>query len=196
MNNVFFTSDTHFGHRNILEYEKEARPFSTVEEMNEAIIDRWNNTVGSRDIVYHLGDFCFGRANISIAERLKGTKRLVMGNHDNYPASDYLRYFEKMHGMMFYKQCILSHMPCHPDGLGQRWFLNLHGHLHSRRVKINNVQQWVDGHDVWRNPEGKPPNLLFWVDDRNYMNVSCEQNNLTPIHLDVIMERVKELTSG
>ena len=79
MINTWFISDTHFKHKNILEYEKEARPFNTVEEMNEKIIDNWNHTVGIKDIVYHLGDFAFGKNNISIAARLHGRKRLVLG---------------------------------------------------------------------------------------------------------------------
>ena len=82
MTETYFTSDTHFGHRNILEYEKEARPFETVEEMNEQLIANWNDTVRPKDIVFHLGDFAFGAINVPIADRLNGYKRLVMGNHD------------------------------------------------------------------------------------------------------------------
>lgn len=53
--NIFFTSDTHFGHNNIIKLSN--RPFSSVEEMNEGLIERWNDVVGAEDIVYHLGDF-------------------------------------------------------------------------------------------------------------------------------------------
>ncbi|MCF1193194.1 metallophosphoesterase, partial [Mangrovimonas sp. AS39] len=79
---VWFTSDLHLGHKNILVYEKEARPFETVEEMNETLISNWNNTVRTSDIVFCLGDFAFGRSNVDLAARLNGRKRLVMGNHD------------------------------------------------------------------------------------------------------------------
>lgn len=183
MINTWFTSDTHFFHKNILEYEKEARPFSTVEEMNECLINRWNSCVNSKDIVYHLGDFCFGRANIDIASRLNGTKRLVMGNHDLYPAADYLRHFEKLYGMIFWKSCVLSHMPVHANGLGSRWLLNMHGHLHSKRI-----QNYV--------PVGIGLSTKYeYQDDPNYFCVSVEQNNLTPIHADIILDRVKELQS-
>ena len=57
-NKVFFTSDTHFYHGNIIRFCN--RPFKSVEMMNETIISNWNNTVGQDDIVFHLGDFCLG----------------------------------------------------------------------------------------------------------------------------------------
>jgi calcineurin-like phosphoesterase family protein len=175
MINTWFISDTHFGHKNILEYEKDARPFNSVEEMNETIIDRWNGVVGYNDIVYHLGDFCFGRGNIHIAGRLRGKKKLIMGNHDTYPSTDYLVYFEKLYGAVFWKQCILTHVPVHPNNLGARAFLNVHGHLHSKRVYEHSAS-------------------VLPFEDKNYFNVSCEQNNLTPIHADVILERVKRIS--
>lgn len=175
MINTWFTSDTHFGHKNILQYEKEARPFSSVEEMNEVLIERWNSVVRNKDTVYHLGDFCFGRQNLAIAERLNGKKHLVLGNHDTYPAADYLKYFSRVFGGIFWKSCLLTHFPVHPNQLGSRCALNVHGHLHSKRV-------W----DV------DPKKCLY--EDRNYFNVSCEQNNLTPFHADQILLRVKEIS--
>ena len=55
---LFFTSDTHFNHTNILQYCN--RPFKIVDQMNETIITNWNNVVEPDDIVFHLGDFCLG----------------------------------------------------------------------------------------------------------------------------------------
>jgi len=172
MINTWFISDTHFGHKNILEYEKEARPFSCLEEMHEVMIDRWNSVVNRKDIIYHLGDFAFGRRNIQIAERLNGKKKLIMGNHDIYSSSDYIKYFDKLYGVIFWNKCILSHMPVSEDGLCVRWFLNVHGHLHSKNVLDKDNSNW---HDI------------------NYFNVSCEQNNLTPIHEDIILNRLKRV---
>jgi len=180
---TWFISDTHFGHKNILEYEKEARPFNTVEEMNEKLICNWNETVGIKDIVYHLGDFAFGKRNLDIAARLNGRKRLVMGNHDTYPSILYLAHFEKLFGYFFYDRCILSHAPVHPNQLGGRRFLNVHGHLHSRQVMMSYAQLRTEDGII----------LIPGEVDKNYFNVSCEQNKLTPIHRDVIMERIKEL---
>lgn len=172
MSETWFTSDTHFGHKNILIYEKEARPFQTLEEMHETIIDNWNRVVRDTDTIYHLGDFCFGRHNIEIASRLNGKKRLVLGNHDTYNNFDYLNHFDKIYGCKYWERCVLTHMPTHLNGLGGRWMLNVHGHLHSKKVIV--------------------PGLIY-TPDPNYFNVSCEQSNLTPINADVIRQRVKEL---
>lgn len=192
MINTWFTSDTHFGHKNILEFEPEARPFKTLEEMHEVMIDRWNSVVRDKDIVYHLGDFAFGRANLEIAKRLNGTKRLVMGNHDTYRSADYLSFFDRLLGVTFWKMCILSHVPVHPANLGSRAFLNVHGHMHSKKVKraigmALDVPQ-EDGRIVTMST------IVCEEPDPNYFNVSVEQNNLTPFHADQILERLKEIS--
>lgn len=82
MTQIFFTSDTHFGHWNIVKYC--GRPFKSIEEHDEKLIQRWNNRVGKNDLVYHLGDFCFGstRKAEEYLDRLNGKKFLIMGNHD------------------------------------------------------------------------------------------------------------------
>ena len=79
---VFFTSDTHFNHMNIISYCQ--RPFRDIHEMNETIIVNWNNAVAPDDIVFHLGDFCLGGANEwnRILDRLNGRIYLILGNHD------------------------------------------------------------------------------------------------------------------
>lgn len=183
MTDTWFISDTHFGHKNILEFEKKHRPFETITEMHAVMIERWNSVVKPNDIVYHLGDFCFGKDYLHIAMMLNGSKRLVLGNHDNLPAASYLEYFDKIHGMIYWKECVLSHMPVHEQQLGSRTLLNVHGHLHSRNVK------YQDAYD----PRDGVKDLLLTSDDLNYFNVSCEQNNLIPIHRDVIEERIKLL---
>lgn len=78
--NYFFTSDTHFGHHNIIKYSK--RPFKNVDEMDEALIANWNAKVTKNDIVFHLGDFSFAPAE-NYVPRLNGTIRLIRGNHDH-----------------------------------------------------------------------------------------------------------------
>ncbi len=85
----FLTSDTHFHHRNVISYCN--RPFKSVEEMNEKMIERWNDRVTDKDTVFHLGDFGLGnKKNLSpIAARLKGNKVLLKGNHDNLTLTAY-----------------------------------------------------------------------------------------------------------
>lgn len=78
---VFFTSDSHFCHESIIHMTN--RPFTNAEEMNNALIKNWNNVVGKNDIVFHLGDFCFGTPSKwkSILEQLNGNIYLIVGNH-------------------------------------------------------------------------------------------------------------------
>ncbi len=82
----FYTSDTHFGHQLMLSPTVGARPFADTREMDEYLIDAWNSVVRPDDVVFHLGDFAFGLKDgiriRSIFNRLKGRKRLVLGNHD------------------------------------------------------------------------------------------------------------------
>lgn len=84
---IHFTSDTHFWHARICELSK--RPFSSVEEMNEELIKRWNERVRPEDSIYHLGDFQMGqnfKTNLpGLVPRLNGIKHLVRGNHDRQP---------------------------------------------------------------------------------------------------------------
>lgn len=77
--NFWWTSDTHFGHRKIIEYCD--RPFTSVEEMDEVLIQNWNNVVQPLDVVYHLGDFCFGKP-MKYIERLNGYIKIIPGSHD------------------------------------------------------------------------------------------------------------------
>ena len=160
MHNTFFIGDSHFGHANILEYEPKARPFDNLTQMHEALIARWNKVVRMCDTVFHLGDFCFGEKNIAFAELLNGHKHLILGNHDVYATEQYLKYFKSVRGSIYWKGLLLTHIPVHPDCLGSRALYNIHGHLHSKRI-----------------------------DNPAYINVSCEQNNLTPLSAEQLFKR-------
>lgn len=78
----WWTSDLHFGHRNIIDYVP--RPFREVSHMNEMLVKYWNESVDPNDSVYIVGDFAMGQIaeTLLIAERLNGTKVLMAGNHD------------------------------------------------------------------------------------------------------------------
>ncbi len=87
----FFTSDQHFGHANILKYEDEKRrnehgyQFSSVEQMDDYLVDQWNATIAKNDLVYCLGDFCYSYEQMrDVMPFLNGEKILVTGNHDPF----------------------------------------------------------------------------------------------------------------
>ena len=82
-NNIWFTSDHHFGHKNIIEFSK--RPFSNIDEMNSELIRKWNEKIGKEDIVYHLEDFALmssGKLR-QLREQLNGKIHLITGNHES-----------------------------------------------------------------------------------------------------------------
>lgn len=107
----FFTSDTHFGHKAVIDYCK--RPFATVEEMNAELIRRWNVVVKPGDTVFHLGDFAFlgSAATKAIIAQLNGEIVLIRGNHDHKPH----RFFKKVapsHSLQIGEfDVMLSHYP-------------------------------------------------------------------------------------
>jgi len=80
---IFFTSDQHFGHSNIIKYCE--RPFASADEMDEQLIANWNATVGPHDVVWMLGDISFHSSSLTreILRELNGSLKLVMGNHDH-----------------------------------------------------------------------------------------------------------------
>jgi calcineurin-like phosphoesterase family protein len=87
---TFFTSDTHFGHANIIKYCD--RPFRNYFEMDEALVTNWNTLIGPEDTVYHLGDFAFGRGIdqkyvSALAKLLNGHIHLINGNHEKFAHS-------------------------------------------------------------------------------------------------------------
>jgi len=87
----WFTADTHFGHANIIRYCN--RPYASVAEMDDDLVRRWNERVGDGDTVWVLGDFALGKLDrsLAIAGRLRGAKRLVVGNHDRPFTDDPVR---------------------------------------------------------------------------------------------------------
>ena len=139
--NVFFTSDTHFYHRNIIDFCR--RPFKTVDDMNETLISNWNKVVGANDIVFHLGDFCLGDSAKwnGILDRLNGKICLILGNHDmrNFRKS-YTGRFESVAIQMDIEadgqKIFLNHYPflCYEGSYDDTW--QLFGHVHTSKYNI------------------------------------------------------------
>lgn len=168
---IWFTSDTHFGHANVLGFC--ARPWRTVEEMNRALVDNINAVVGPNDTLYHLGDFSF-KMTVEDARALRDRIRCrdvrwVPGNHDK----DWSR--PEVEGTFAVEQpiatlkldggrkVVMCHYPIMDwPGLGHG-AIHLHGHIHS-----------ASGYNEWNRDMG----LLRYdvgVDANAYAPVSAER---------------------
>jgi calcineurin-like phosphoesterase family protein len=162
---VWFTSDTHFGHTNVINYCN--RPFATKEEMNKALIKQWNKQVAKHDKVYHIGDFSLSpKVALEIFPKLNGKITLISGNHDSTfiahkKRSKYIRKFAEA-GVSAYSDAIyhelkngelviLSHLP-YKNEAGMKYDNRyndlkcedtgnymLHGHLHGKYKKFKNM---------------------------------------------------------
>lgn len=133
---VYFTSDTHFGHENIIRYCN--RPFRNAEEMNAELIRRWRETVPEDGIVFHLGDFAHGNARLwnDILSALTGRKYLILGNHDMKALRQgYMGRFEHVAQQMTIRvggqAIVLNHNPFLCYGGSYRDVWQLFGHVHS-----------------------------------------------------------------
>lgn len=170
---LFFTSDTHFFHNNIIRYCK--RPYETPEEMNEDFIKRWNEVITDDDTVFHLGDVVFGSSEKweSILSRLKGKKVLLYGNHDQGVSTDILDKYFIWHGKQAkikigHHIIYLQHFPylCF-DGAwnGAKATWQLFGHVHTS-------EKCQQGLDVQRMKLLFPCQYDVGVDNNNYTPVS------------------------
>ncbi len=170
----WFISDTHFFHANILKFTgddgKRIRPFDSLEEMHEYMIDKWNSVVKDGDYVYHLGDVTFqyhGAFN-NLMSRLKGDKRLIVGNHDKIWNPALQMNFQKVDLWKGFKEhnFTASHIPLRLESLRDGAF-NVHGHIH-------------------QNASPTP----------NHINVSVEVRDYTPVHIDEIGEEIKKVLAS
>jgi calcineurin-like phosphoesterase family protein len=186
--NRFVISDTHFGHTNSWEKFKLAdgctplRPFTSTEEMDETMIERWNAKVKPQDTVYHLGDVVINQKSLHLVKRLNGRKILIRGNHDIFKDKQYAEVgFEQIHGVrVFVDKFILSHIPLHPDCVTERFKVNVHGHLHANEI----MQEYDTGMgSTWHADYDTRP-------DPRYLCVSVEHTNYEPLHFDEVQARI------
>lgn len=193
MATIWFASDHHFNHANILTFKgmdgKLIRPgFKNIEHMNEVLIENHNKLVQPSDKVYFGGDV--GKNTFNILRRMNGKKRLIMGNHDDWLDKYSLGCFEKVLSWRFFghlsKRFVISHYPLHPMSFIYRGqtrneetdimagkmttkdhAYNVHGHIHEKTVT----------HD-----DGSV--------DRRYLNICVEKINYTPLSMDEIQSRL------
>lgn len=187
-NDIFFTSDTHFNHGNIIKYAM--RPYENVDEMNEALIKNWNSVVKDNDIVFHLGDFMFGNINRfwEFRGRLNGKIYLIHGNHDYklMCEGNIEQGFEDIASQMNIvvdgQKIYLNHFPFLTfDGIFKEkpsW--QLFGHVHS------NQNHPYTSPDMSRLDYLLPTQYDVGIDNNNYTPVSFSQVK------DIISKQMKK----
>jgi len=185
MPSVFLVSDTHFGHAGVCRFTEsdgvtKIRPWTDPDEMDEAMVRAWNERVKPTDKVYHLGDVVINRKSLSTLSRLNGDKVLIRGNHDIFKDDDYREYFRELRAYHVMNGMILSHIPIHSDSLG-RFGVNIHGHLHTNRVKKP------------RGIDAKTGNILYSTEnDVRYHCVCVEQTpDFAPILFEDVIKRIE-----
>lgn len=169
MVDIWFSSDWHFGHKNILNFTapdgSRLRDFESVEEMNEHIIAKHNQLVKPNDKFYCLGDVAFKLPVMKeILPRLNGHKYLILGNHDHFNVGEYAKYFSKIkESWQPGRKLVFTHRPILLTGAFDRDKVNVHGHTHAEIVP-----------------------------DPRYINVCMETRNYYPVHWDQIISEVEQ----
>jgi len=172
---AFVIGDTHWGHAKSLSFIQPdgspLRPFNSVEEMDEIMVERWNAVVRQKDTVYHLGDVAIPRRSLANLAKCNGRKILIRGNHDTFKLKDYAEHFEDIRGAHFHQPgslmpggIVFTHIPVHPDNLQGHYRGNVHGHLHCH-LAIKDGQA-----------------------DGRYFNACVERNNFSPVPLEMVID--------
>lgn len=184
MSRVFFTSDLHFGHKNIIEFDK--RPFKSVEDMDEKLIKNWNRKVHGNDIVYVLGDMFWNNDTKyvqNILSTLNGQINLIIGNHEkwlrNFGVKRFLssvKDFDDIYvslGNGTTKRCILSHyfMPFYKNHYYGAVHLYGYSHITAEAKLENDIAKYLNEHGF--------PCIAH--------NVGCMHWNYEPVTLDEIL---------
>jgi len=171
MRNNWFFSDPHLSHEKFLTFHDDMghpiRPFKDIDEMDEHIIEQWNSVVRDGDNAYMMGDITFelGERFDGIMARMKGRKRLILGNHDDPKNPDLMKHFKKAMIWRVFGEYnfVVSHIPIAKECFHRTTAFNLHGHTHVRELS-----------------------------DRAYINNCCELTNYRPRHLDEVLQIIKD----
>jgi calcineurin-like phosphoesterase family protein len=182
---IYFTSDLHFGHKNVINFDK--RPFETTEEMDNFIINNWNKTVSNNDTVYILGDISF-HVNIedivNNIQQLKGNKILIKGNHDN-------EYYKKD----IFKECFIDIKDYHEFKYNHKLFVLSHypmlfyNHQHSNGIMCyghvhNSIEdEYIQYFKEYLKEKDIPCKMI---------NVGIMNNEYRPISIDDLIKKVEE----
>lgn len=173
---LYFTSDPHFSHRNIIKFCN--RPFQNTEEMDEKLIENWNNVVKNNDEIYCLGDFGwqFSPEQLkNVLTRLNGKKHLILGNHDKCKLHiksqlwDEVEYYK--HINYDKKRLILCHYPMYEFDGSYHKSIHLFGHIHDQK----SLDEIYDLH--------RSKGFYSYC-------VGCDFHNYTPVSFEEIMEKI------
>lgn len=177
---VWFTSDTHFYHENILKFC--SRPFKDITEMNDALVRNWNETVPPDGIVFHLGDFAFGgpREWNDILSRLNGEIYLILGNHDMKQIKQgfmgrFVHVTQQMTIRVGGQPIVLNHNPFLCYGGSYRNVWQLFGHVHSGPLSH----------------QGKDLPRLGDLFPRQY-DVGVDNNDFHPVSFGEVKEKIEK----
>lgn len=166
MPKVFMIADTHFGHKNIIDYEN--RPFSCVEEQDETIIKNWNDTVTNEDKIFILGDFAFANKDRikELIKALNGYKILILGNHD------------RSHSYSFWEKSGMDVVSQYPI-VAFDWYILSHEPMYiNKNMPYANIFGHVHGNSQYKDFSSQ------------HFCVSCERINYTPIEFELIKETI------
>ena len=178
---IWVISDTHLSHENILKFNdsitgKPVRShlFDNVDQMDEHMLEKWNSVVKQGDIVYHLGDVFMGSRERFTQQwpKFNGSKRLIVGNHDDIKFLSSGGFFKKVHMWRKFTEynIIMSHVPLHEMSVArgapnnQNLMVNVHGHIHQNS-----------------SPPGR------------YINVCVEAIEYTPVHIETLAAKAKKM---
>lgn len=203
MANLWFSSDPHLGHANLIyKFKKDCpdcalattdearaacmccggtgeipmRPFKDLNEMHTAIVEQHNARVRPQDHWWCLGDLTMERhlrMIDGVLEQMNGHKRIILGNHDMAPSPEYLERFEKVVSYRVLDNIMFSHIAIHPASMG-KFEANVHGHIHSNQSG--------------KFPAAKRHDGLV----QPYVNISMEVTNYAPLSFEEVKERIKK----
>ena len=167
---VYFISDLHFGHENIIKYCN--RPFDSTAEMDEELIKKWNEKVKPEDTVYVLGDIALSKFKVDLIVRLNGKKHLIIGNHDyhNLKVIKNLKCFNSISYMKVIKHKGKTLTLCHFPTYSFIGDYLIYGHVHNNEKD----ESWLA---IRKNPQT--------------LNASVEINGYAPVTFEELVENNK-----
>ena len=174
---IYLTSDTHFGHANIIKYCN--RPYKDTYLMDKSLTENWNSIVTPEDTVYHLGDFAFGGIS-KYLPKLNGNILLIRGNHDRDSdikgsGINYIQNMDFEYGGYRFK---MNHRPVFKEGTPDQF----NDREQRAKIDLNNYDWILCGHVHEK-----------WKTFQKNINVGTDIWGFKPITFDDIIETIKEI---